>query len=108
MTIVAGMPSNLRGQRNALRVIAARECDDSSPALPRRKRRQEIVSAAKFERTHALIVFALHEELRAGSARPSVRDVTTGVRFATPASRCAAARTSAIVTDFAVPYESPS
>ncbi len=71
-------------KRDALRVVAARERDDAARALLRRKRREKVIRAAKLERAHALQVLALDEDARAGQRSSSVRERTTGVRWAMP------------------------
>ena len=63
---------------------------DEKVTTPRRRSsggepRERVVGAAELEGAGALKVFALEEQVRAGRGRSSVREVTTGVRCATPA-----------------------
>ena len=101
--MVAGIPSSAGGQCHALGVIARRERDHAGARAPGARRDQAVVGAAELERAAALERLALEEHV-APTRSSSVREVTTGVRFATPAMRWAAL-TDVVEADGSSPWQ---
>ena len=89
------VPADPGRDRNGLRVVARRERHDAPPgAFGLGQGADLVVGAADLERTASLQVSAFsHTE--APSSRSRVPDVSTGVSWATPRSRAAAASMSA-------------
>ena len=65
----------IRGERNALRVIAGRRAHHAARAILRRELRHLVVCSAQLEREHRLQVLALQEHTIADAARQRARFV---------------------------------
>jgi hypothetical protein len=105
-TFGSGAPAGMKTRAGT--PASGRTAPPPARGCPRRRRRRRrparlgevddaVVGAADLERAGPLQVLAL-EEVRTPAASETARDVSTGVRWATPSSRVAAARMSSRVT----------